>query len=138
MTVETWLEELAEPICLWHVAHAPIGRLGVIVDGVAQIFPVNHVLDEETGHIVFPTNARTKMHAAIAGAAVSFEVDGIDEGGASAWSVMVFGRAEELTDPDEVRRAENRRLALWAIGAYTHWVRIVPDRVTGRRISVIE
>ena len=69
MTVETWLEELGEPVCLWHVAHAPIGRLGVIVDGVAQIFPVNHVLDEETGHIVFPTNARTKMHAAINGTA---------------------------------------------------------------------
>ena len=39
---------------------------------------------------------------------------------------------------EQVRRAENRRLVLWAIGAYTHWVRIVPERITGRRISVIE
>jgi nitroimidazol reductase NimA-like FMN-containing flavoprotein (pyridoxamine 5'-phosphate oxidase superfamily) len=137
MTVETWLEELSEPICQWHLAHAPIGRLGVIVDGVAQIFPVNHVVDEETGHIVFPTNARTKMHAALAGAQVAFEVDGLDEGGHSAWSVLVVGRAEEVTDAAEVERAAEHRLTLWAVGAYTHWVRIVPERVTGRRISVI-
>ncbi|MCU1486725.1 MAG: pyridoxamine 5-phosphate oxidase family protein [Actinomycetia bacterium] len=138
MTVETWLEELSEPICQWHLAHAPIGRLGVVVDGVAQIFPVNHVVDEETGHIVFPTNARTKMHAALAGAKVAFEVDGLDEGGRSAWSVLVVGRAEEVTEAAEVERAAEHRLALWAIGAYTHWVRIVPERTTGRRISVVE
>lgn len=138
MTAETWLEELSTPICEWHLAHAPIGRLGVIVDGAPQIFPVNHVVDETTGHIVFPTNARTKMHAALRGAAVSFEVDGIDEGGRSAWSVLVVGHAQEVTAPEEVQRAADQRLVLWGLGAYTHWVRIVPDRITGRRISAIE
>jgi nitroimidazol reductase NimA-like FMN-containing flavoprotein (pyridoxamine 5'-phosphate oxidase superfamily) len=137
MTVETWLEELSEPVCRWHLAHASIGRLGVIVDGVAQIFPVNHVVDEETGHIVFPTNARTKMHAALASSKVSFEVDGVDEGGRSAWSVLVVGRAEEITEPEVAERAAERRVALWAVGAYTHWVRVIPERITGRRISAL-
>lgn len=137
MTAETWLEELSAPICEWHLAHAPIGRLGVLVAGVPLIFPVNHVVDEPTGHIVFPTNDRTKMHGALAGATVSFEVDGIDEGGHSAWSVLVTGRAEEVTDAGQLERAAAHRVTLWAIGAYTHWVRIVPERVTGRRISVI-
>src|SRR4051812_3466921 len=105
MTTETWLEELSEQICRLELGRAPVGRLAVVVDGAPQIFPVNHVLDEVTGHVVFPTNARTKMHAALAGTPVAFEVDGVDPGGASAWSVLVLGRAEEVTDPEEIQRA---------------------------------
>jgi nitroimidazol reductase NimA-like FMN-containing flavoprotein (pyridoxamine 5'-phosphate oxidase superfamily) len=137
VTAETWLEELSEPICRLALGRAVLGRLGVVVDGVPQIFPVNHVLDDDTGHIVFPTNARTKMHAALSGSTVAFEVDGVDEGGRSAWSVVAFGRAEEVTDAELIARAQERRIPLWAIGAYTHWVRIAPERLTGRRISVV-
>lgn len=132
---ETWLEELSAPICEWHLAHAQLGRLGVIVDGTPLIFPVNHVVDEPTGHVVFPTNARTKMHAALAGTTVSFEVDGLDESGRSAWSVLVTGHAEEI-EGEQAERAAAKRVPLWAVGPYSHWVRIVPERITGRRISL--
>ncbi len=137
MTMETWLEELGEPACIQHLRTAVIGRLGVVVDGGPQIFPVNHVFDDDTGCVVFPTNARTKLFAATHSPSVAFEVDGVDPSGKSAWSVLVIGRAEEITDPEEARRSATRRLVLWAVGDYTHWVRIVPDKITGRRISTI-
>ena len=135
--METWLEELSEAVCRQLLAGAEIGRLGVIVDDHPEIFPVNHVWDDESGAIVFPSNARTKLHAATAGAPVAFEVDGLDDGGRSAWSVVVRGAAEELTDQVAIDRAAAMRVPLWAVGAYTHWLRINPDRITGRRISVL-
>jgi hypothetical protein len=49
----------------------------------------------------------------------------------------VVGRAEEVPDPAQAERAAGRRVALWAVGAYTHWIRVIPERITGRRISAI-
>jgi nitroimidazol reductase NimA-like FMN-containing flavoprotein (pyridoxamine 5'-phosphate oxidase superfamily) len=135
--VETWLEELGEPVCRRLLAAATIGRLGVIVDGHPEIFPVNHVWDEPTGCVVFPSNARTKLHAATAGSPVAFEVDGLDDGGRSAWSVVVRGMADELDDPEAVARVAAARVPLWAVGPYTHWLRIQPEHVSGRRISTL-
>ena len=137
MAAETWLEELSEAACQHLLKTATIGRLGVVVDGRPQIFPVNHVVDEETGSVVFPTNARTKLRGAIEGPSVAFEVDGVDAGGQSAWSVVVVGQVEDITGSDEAGRATERRVPLWAVGDYTHWVRIVAERITGRRISII-
>ena len=135
--VETWLEELGEGVCRLLLAGATIGRLGVVVDGHPEIFPVNHVWDEETGCVVFPSNARTKLHAATAGCPVAFEVDGLDDGGRSAWSVVVVGAAAEVEDPETIERVAAARVPLWAVGPYTHWLGIRPDRLTGRRISVL-
>jgi len=134
--METWLEELSEAVCQHHLARALIGRLAVVVDGHPEVFPVNHVVDDETGDIVFPSNRRTKLYAALHGP-VAFEADGVDDGGKSAWSVVAFGRGEDITGTDEAARAMARRVPLWAVGDYTHWVRVTPERITGRRISVI-
>ena len=75
---------------------------------------------ETTGCVVFPSNARTKLHAATAGAPVAFEVDG-----------------DELDDPEAVARVAAARVPLWAVGPYTHWLRIHPEHVSGRRISTL-
>jgi uncharacterized protein len=47
------------------LAAATLGRLGVIVDGRPEVFPVNHVYDHESGYVVFPRKARTTLHAAL-------------------------------------------------------------------------
>ena len=62
------------------------------------------------------------------------EVDGIDAGTATGWSVLVKGRAVEVHDPDDLRRLSDLPLRYWAVGDKVHWVRIVPAEVTGRRI----
>lgn len=135
--MSTWLEELSFDECVLLLASSGIGRLGVVVDGTPEIFPVNHTVDTVTGCIVFPTNNRTKLQAALHWPNVSFEVDGLEADGRSGWSVMVVGRAELVEDLGEQVRAAAHRFVLWGTGPNTVWVRIVPERVTGRRISAV-
>jgi hypothetical protein len=49
----------------------------------------------------------------------------------------VVGHAEEITDPEEIARAAPRRHVLWAAGDTAHWIRIVPSKMTGPRISAV-
>jgi uncharacterized protein len=137
MGVQTWLEELSAGECVRHLAESHLGRLGVVVDGAPEIFPVNHVYDLVSGRVVFPSNDRTKLHAALHWPTVSFEVDGIDSDGRSGWSVLVVGRAQEVDDPDVIARALSRRLVLWGGGARSRWVQIIPEKITGRRIQAV-
>ena len=48
---------------------------------------------------------------------------------------MVRGEAVEVTDPAELARLRKLPLDPWAPGAKTHYVRILPAALTGRRIS---
>jgi uncharacterized protein len=133
--VKTFLETLSTETCTGLLRHSVLGRIGVVVDGRPEIFPVNHVYDEVTGSVTFPTNERTKLHAALSWPYISFEVDGLDPDGRGGWSVLVVGHAEEVTEPSDRGRLNARRLPLWAGGSERVWLRIVPEKVTGRRIS---
>jgi nitroimidazol reductase NimA-like FMN-containing flavoprotein (pyridoxamine 5'-phosphate oxidase superfamily) len=120
--------------CADLLAASTLGRLGVIVDGRPEIFPVNHVYDRETGTVAFPTNTGTKLHGAVGWPFVAYEVDGVEADDAGGWSVALVGRAEEITDADDIARLAGQRRVLWRSGESARWVRIVPDKVTGRRI----
>ena len=133
--IQTYLETLSEETCVGLLSHAVLGRIGVVVEGRPEIFPVNHVYDELSGSVTFPTNARTKLHAALSWPYMSFEVDGLDPDGRGGWSVLVVGHAEEVTEPAAKARLNGRRLALWGGGSDRVWLRIVADKITGRRIS---
>lgn len=135
MTVRTWLIDIAAEECEELLTRATLGRLGVIVDGRPEIFPVNHVFDLQTRCVAFPTNARTKLHAALDWPWVAYEVDGVEADDAGGWSVLVVGRAEEITDPADIARLEALRHVLWRSGHPMHWLRLVPSKMTGRRIS---
>jgi hypothetical protein len=137
MAIHTWRIEIPPEECEELLAGAVLGRLGVIVAGRPEVFPVSHVYDASTGSIVFPTNERTKWRAALEWPWVAFEVDGMDADRTAGWSVAVVGRAEELTDSAEIARAWERRAVPWGAGhgPATHWLRIVPSKVTGWRIS---
>ena len=133
----TWLADLGAEECAVLLEASWLGRLGVTVDGHPEIFPVNHVFDRTSGTILFPSNARTKLHAALTQALVAFEVDGVDPGAASAWSVLVVGRTTEMVDPPTIAAAVRARQAAWAVSATTRWLEIHPVRVTGRRIALV-
>lgn len=61
---------------------------------------------------------------------MSFQVDDIDPVRQTGWTVLVQGRASEVTPWER----EDLRLRPWAPGKKDHWVRIVPDSITGRRL----
>ena len=96
------------------------------------VFPVNFVLDRHM--VVLRTDAGTKLDAAIRGSRVAFEIDGTDSVRHTGWSVLVRGEAIEVTDPAELVRLRRLPLNPWAPGAKTHYVRILPAALTGRRI----
>jgi hypothetical protein len=65
---------------------------------------------------------------------VAFEIDEIDAAARRGWSVLVQGPAHHVTgaEQDAVRRAG---VEPWAPGDRELFVRIVPSRVTGRRVG---
>jgi len=127
----TALELLPPRECWRLLAGARFGRVGLVVDGEPVVLPVNHAVDGRT--VVFRTAGGTKLSTMASWPSVAFEVDGA-EGERLGWSVLVSGRAERITDPAAVREVEALGLEPWAPGPKLHWVRIVPRRVTGRRI----
>lgn len=128
----TWLEHLSPTECWALLAGEPVGRIGVLSDSAPEIYPVNHAVDR--GTLVFRTDPGGKLRALLRSPAVCFEVDAADPVDGAWWSVLVKGRAVEITDPDELREVGALPLDYWALGEKAHWVRIVPDEVTGRRL----
>ena len=128
----TWLEHLSPTNCWSLLASTPVGRIGVLNDSAPEIYPVNHAVDRDT--IVFRTDPGSKLTGLLRSPAVCYQVDGIDPADATGWSVLVKGRAVELHNPDELRRVANLPLHYWTLGVKAHWIRIIPDQVTGRRI----
>jgi len=135
MGVQTFLLELGVNECERRLATASLGRLGVIVDGRPEIFPVNHAFDPVTRRVLFPTRAGTKLHAALHWPWVAFEVDGEEPDGSAGWSVLVVGKAEEVTDNAEIARASQLRKVLWGTGTGVHWIGVDSSQTTGRQIS---
>lgn len=127
---------LSEDECHALLAGGHLGRVALVQGGRPMILPVNYVLDDAS--VVFRTDEGSKLDAAIRGAEVAFEVDGVNNQQRTGWSVVVRGPVEHVTDSTELERLRRIPLAPWAPGAKLHYVRVRPDEVTGRRISVAD
>jgi nitroimidazol reductase NimA-like FMN-containing flavoprotein (pyridoxamine 5'-phosphate oxidase superfamily) len=134
VTTQTWLIHLSHGECESRLATTSLGRLGVIVSGRPEVFPVNYVVEPSSGFVAFPTQPGTKLASALDWPWVGFEIDGIDPDGDEGWSVMIVGRAEEIDDPDMVARLRRHQRVGWRQSGTEQWLRIVPTKVTGRRV----
>jgi len=96
------VETLTVAECRELLTRHHFGRFGFVdaVGVLPSIVPVNYLLDNDK--IVIRTDAGSKLAAALRGAPVAFEVDGVDENHQVGWSVVVGGRAEEITDEDKL------------------------------------
>ena len=126
--------ELNEDECLELLGTVAVGRVGVTIDALPAVLPVNFVLSG--GSVVFRTIAGTKLDAATRGAVVAFEADEYATSeDPKGWSVLVRGVAREVTAPDELAAVRELPLESWAFdGSAEHVVRIEPTLVTGRRV----
>ena len=128
----TGIEVLPREECVALLADDVVGRLGVIDGGVPVILPVNYVLDGES--IVLRTDHGTKLDHGTRHPA-SFEIDHFDRDHHAGWSVLVTGRLEEVTAFDPAfRRLDDLGVDPWTDAPKPHWLRLVPNRITGRRI----
>lgn len=128
----TWLERLSVEESWRLLSLHPVGRVGVLVDSAPEIYPVNHVVDGHT--IVFRTDPGSKLCGLDRSPSVCFEADGLNLDDCTGWSVLVKGRAARVTSADDLRRAAKLPLRFWALGEKTHWIRVTPREITGRRI----
>jgi len=127
------LEVLSTDECVFLLAQAKVGRVGVSVNAIPEISPVNYCLLERV--IVFRTGEGTKLHAATRRSVLAFEVDEFDADVLHGWSVLVVGRSDEVIDPKQVIAARRLLSDNWLPTDRYHTVGIALDRVTGRRIT---
>jgi uncharacterized protein len=130
---QVYWQELTKGECFGLLARQQVGRVAVVDDRGPVVFPVNFVLDRHM--VVYRTDEGTKLDAAAGCSRVAFEIDGIDAAAHTGWSVVVRGEAVEVTDRQELVRLRKLPLFPWAPGARTRYVRILPSKLTGRRIS---
>jgi nitroimidazol reductase NimA-like FMN-containing flavoprotein (pyridoxamine 5'-phosphate oxidase superfamily) len=128
------LEILTADECTELLAPGGIGRV-VLADAPGPVaLPVNFaVLD---GDIVFRTMSDSPL-ATAEGSQVGFEIDRIDDAMREGWSVMVMGRLRRIVDPDELEVARSRPIEPWAGGERDVYLRLTPEKVSGRLIRTV-
>jgi nitroimidazol reductase NimA-like FMN-containing flavoprotein (pyridoxamine 5'-phosphate oxidase superfamily) len=131
--IDNGLEILSPEQCHDLLRRNDLGRIAVTVAALPAIFPVNYALLD--GDIVFRTGEGTKLRVAVEQAVVAFQIDHYDRSMASGWSVMAIGLAQEVTDPDELERVRRLGLRPFAAGERSHYIRIRPEFLSGRRIT---
>lgn len=133
---EGGLVHLDVDVCLDLLGSRHVGRVAVSGDGGPIVFPVNYTVD--AGTVVFRTGMGSKLAAADRRAFVAFQVDDVDVERRTGWSVLVRGRLLEVTDGDELDRLAELPLEPFAGGDRDHYVRVMANAVSGRRITVPE
>jgi nitroimidazol reductase NimA-like FMN-containing flavoprotein (pyridoxamine 5'-phosphate oxidase superfamily) len=111
-----------------------IGRIAFISGGEPLILPINYRMHR--GNVVFRTTTGEKLDAARNAASVGFEIDGWNLESQTGWSVIVSGTAQDVEDPEAIGEMKTLGLRPWADAvARNNWVRIIPNEISGRRIS---
>ncbi len=128
------IEHLSTRECWDALRSADIGRLAVIIDDHPEIFPLTYVADH--GTVVFRSAEGSKVDGVRSGRPLAFEADGYDPSANRAWSVVIKGTAEKHQDIDEAAAGAMLPLFPWQAGEKNHFVRIVPDQISGRRFPV--
>ena len=132
------VEPLDEAECLELISAGGIGRIGYTGRYGPTVLPVNFVLYEQA--VVFRTGLDSPMgedlRTGIAEAdyIVAFEVDEISPATREGWSILIQGAVHHADSDDE--RAEIMRSGVepWPGGEKELFIRIIPSRITGRRI----
>jgi nitroimidazol reductase NimA-like FMN-containing flavoprotein (pyridoxamine 5'-phosphate oxidase superfamily) len=127
-----WIEHLTFADCWARLATTTVARLGVLVDSAPEIYPINFRICGDT--LVFRTDTGTKLRAIERSPSVCIEADALDPDRATGWSVLVKGRAVEVTEPRELDALQQLPLTPWGIGEKSHWIRVVTAEITGRCI----
>lgn len=122
---------LPESECWQLLSRATLGRLVTSADGAPEIFPVNFVVQRRT--VLFRTAEGTKLVSTAINRDVLFEADG--HSATEGWSVIIKGVARSLHTDDEIEEAERAQLLPWTATVKSHYVRVLPTRITGRRFG---
>jgi nitroimidazol reductase NimA-like FMN-containing flavoprotein (pyridoxamine 5'-phosphate oxidase superfamily) len=129
------LEVLQQEECLRLLATQSLGRLGITMEALPVILPVNFRLVGD--RIVFRTRTGTKLEAATRNAVVAFEVDDMEPISHTGWSVLVTGVTRRVEDPADLAALAAAGIPRWAPSGGEHVVEVPLTRVSGRRIGIV-
>jgi nitroimidazol reductase NimA-like FMN-containing flavoprotein (pyridoxamine 5'-phosphate oxidase superfamily) len=133
------LEELDEAECLQLISAGGVGRIGYSGRYGPTVMPVNYHLYE--GSIVFRTAQDSAtdedLRTGIPDAEykVAFEIDDFDTTARTGWNVLVQGSAHHVESEAERASVAATGVEPWAGGDRELFMRIIPTRITGRRVS---
>ena len=126
------VEVLSKDECMSLLTAAPVGRLGVSVDGGVDIFPVNFMV---TDLLIYIRSAPgSKLVNITNSSSVAFEIDG--SRGRTHWSVVVQGTADRMSFDSEIRKSGVLELSTMTSSAKWNYVRIAPFSISGRRFTI--
>ncbi|SJN27587.1 DNA-binding protein [Microbacterium esteraromaticum] len=112
---------------------ASIGRVGLVRDGRVEIIPVNYLMD---GHdVIVHTRDDGILSHLPEQSDVAFEVDHHDDLGGTAWSVLLSGRVIVVPENEQKQLSGVDRVRPWAGGERSLCLRLVVERISGRRVS---
>ena len=128
------LEILGHDVCQQLLASELLGRIGVTVNALPVVLPVNYQLFD--GQLIIQTERETRLADATHNTVVAFEVDNVDAHGSGGWSVAITGIANEVTDPDIIDQLRRLPFTRWVRNETDRYVSISFDLMSGRRIVV--
>src|SRR4051794_9028870 len=109
-----------------------VGRIGLSVDALPVVLPVNYLLDSDRIYIRIERGA--KLNAARQGVVACLEIDDFDVIGHAGWSVTVTGRLIEVTDPVELDQVGQLPVGRWAPMSDPHFLAMSAELLTGREL----
>jgi nitroimidazol reductase NimA-like FMN-containing flavoprotein (pyridoxamine 5'-phosphate oxidase superfamily) len=134
MTLRPGILELTREECLQLLSAVPVGRVGVTIDALPVVWPVNFVVHK--GTVVVRAVRGTTLDAATTGKVVAFEADNYGTTNERwGWSVLLRGVAEEITDPTELQAVRTLGLESGPLdGSADRYIKIAVTAISGRRI----
>jgi nitroimidazol reductase NimA-like FMN-containing flavoprotein (pyridoxamine 5'-phosphate oxidase superfamily) len=132
------LEQLDEAECLRLITPGGIGRIAFSGRYGPTVLPVNYRLHQ--GTIVFrtahdsPTDEDLRTGIGNAEYKVAFEIDDFDSVMRVGWSVLIQGPAHHVDSEAERASVSAAGVEPWPGGDRELFLRIMPTRITGRRI----
>jgi hypothetical protein len=127
------LTQLPRDECLRLMGSVYLGRLIYTRRALPAVELVTFALDH--GDIIVRIEAGGRVADATQHSVVAFETDELDAGQQAGWSVTAIGRAQEVTDPEDISRLQKMGLSSWT-PTKEHFIRISPEILTGRRLHI--
>jgi nitroimidazol reductase NimA-like FMN-containing flavoprotein (pyridoxamine 5'-phosphate oxidase superfamily) len=124
--------ELDQTECLRLLAGHDIGRVVFTDAALPAAQPVCYVLDDE--EIVFRAGSGSKLAAAARDAVVAFQVDRLDAGTRTGWTVIGVGRAYEVVVPSRLAALAEWMPAPWIPHRTPRTFAIPLQRLSGRKL----
>jgi hypothetical protein len=125
------MAEVSGAEALWLVEGSSFGRLVYPQRGQTLVRPARHVW--EYGRLI----VRAPVQGAVVPEVVTYQVDEIRVVAGTGWTVTLSGPTEVITDADEAAHHQ-RTLAGWTHGPHDTVLRMLPQTVSGFRLSRVE